>query len=1652
MEEIYDHIKIHYSEETNCVSFTSNANVALTYNYNNRFAMLKIPKRDMGEKVVNAGQYMLEEITKRVNSAIEKLDRNDEKYKDLFESLEQIEKATSNDELKEIIKRRFIFENGMDTSKIGMRRDVYYKSPTSRISKYSALNEEQLLEKNKIISRLTVLERTGIMKQVVKHKSNTSVISTIGGAFSSSEQIYYGDIEGENFTEISKEFINIIALLQQSKEKNPKQSETISKIENEIVTMSFNGYKITERDGKIFATNGENEISLGDSSFPEFMAEENKPLSIKDAYEITGGRLEYSFAQDTVKKIFYLSKGTITARKFAEILDKLTGNNPEYKDVIESIKRNGIDIENEIINRRSKSKYKISEAVGIEIAKHEEGLIETIQNYSEEELQEIIESRSINGTKERLIENSLSKVQENPKISENEYYARAIFSMYKWEESGIRFTESQKETFIKKLQEKDIASIYEKIKNAGIDNEIVQRVLLNLIVSDKENVKEILDKIEKEDIRKEEIWQILEENSSLNELVSASQIEDYLEFYKVEGTDIKLKDYQKIAIDRSNEIYKTKKFASVILPTGTGKTFVAIAELMYMQKQIEKEIEEKVKKIKEQGILDRKTDEEIRKEVEKETNKKMLYLAPSNEILEQVKKYAEKYIHGSELGKSKDDILKEIFPNLELATYQSLLQKSNEELKSQKYRFIVLDELHRTGAEKWGEKLNTLLEAQSEDVKVMGITATPERDVDGKNMADEIALKLGYTEDEIENKSHVAMKMDLIDAIRLGIIVNPRVVECEYNLKYDNQRWEQLKAKIDQMEEGYEREEALKKYEALRKRVEHAKGIPELMKDSITKKDGRYILFISPNSKDGAIEDEEGNVKSKNGKDKIADAEKQIKEWLKLVDTEPEIYSMLGEYGDKKNSKQLESFEKSDSDHIKIMIVINKLNEGVHVIGVDGIIWQRALDEDSKILLLQQLGRCLYAIDEEGNIDENRPLVIDLPNNLTRVDLEKIINTYTETDDIELLNNVLYWMEEHGNILPDINSSSKEEARMAITLKRIQAKYLQYINDEGAINKLEDKKRQKIESILDLGSEIDLWDLKLKDKIKTKNGTNVNENGLDDIDFSIEGLVKDLTELENFVNEKEVSYLESKVNQLEKWCVEHFGTEEEPKVPRYEWRTPKGTRKENMTKEEEEEYKLSKAIERVKQTNASYIAYKREPESVLEPDKSLCKRLDKIEEIYGLSNLEKKVLKLEKWCIKHFGTMEEPKVPRYEWRIPRHLEKKYIKTQEDEEEEMLSWKIRNLKQSNPSYIAYKENPESVPEPDKSLCEKLDKIETIYGLSGLEKQVLKLEEWCIEHFGTIEEPKVPRYEWRMPRNIEKKNIKTQEDEEENKLATAIYGIKGTNALYQAYKENPESVLEPDKILCEKLDKMQDIYGVSDFEKQVLKLEEWCIEHFGTIEEPKVPRYEWRTPKVITKTNRKTEDDEQENKIACALGRLKRTNALYQAYKENPESAPEQDKNIFEKLDLIESVYDVSYLEKQVLKIEKWLKDKFGTEKEPKIPKHEWRMPKRIQKKNIKTKEDKEEYDMAMKIKDIKMKNPIYKSYKENPNAVSEGDRLLCEKLDMLEAIYGKGLSAEDIGKASYTATAKESEEAASLVQGLINELENSIDQPNIGDNN
>ena len=250
---------------------------------------------------------------------------------------------------------------------------------------------------------------------------------------------------------------------------------------------------------------------------------------------------------------------------------------------------------------------------------------------------------------------------------------------------------------------------------------------------------------------------------------------------------------------------------------------------------------------------------------------------------------------------------------------------------------------------------------------------------------------------------------------------------------------------------------------------------------------------------------------------------------------------MLGEYGDKKNAQQLEQFEKSTSEHTKIMIVMNKLNEGVHVEGINGIIWQRALDENSRILLLQQLGRSIHAPEEGEKInEEDRPVVIDLANNLTRVDIEKVINSYDEIDDVELLQNVIDWVNEHEGILPDINAGFREEARLASTLKRIQKKYIKYNKDEE-FEKLDEEKTEKIDAILELGSEIDLWDIKLPDKEKVGGveGRGTGEKN-SFYDFALNGIVK---EFANFVNEiEENDYVWNRKYNLLKGLLEAKGS------------------------------------------------------------------------------------------------------------------------------------------------------------------------------------------------------------------------------------------------------------------------------------------------------------------------------------------------------------------------------------------------------------------------------------------------------------------------------------------------------------------------------
>ena len=394
-------------------------------------------------------------------------------------------------------------------------------------------------------------------------------------------------------------------------------------------------------------------------------------------------------------------------------------------------------------------------------------------------------------------------------------------------------------------------------------------------------------------------------------------------------------------------------------------------------------------------------------------------------------------------------------------------------------------------------------------------------------MANEMAERLGYTNKEAVSGKHIAINMSLTNAIRMGLVVNPKLVSCAYSLKEDGSL-DRLKNKIEQIEDIKEKNEKLAQYETLRRNVENAEGIPEILQANV-KKGGKYIVFLPIVDE---LEDEDGNVIGrKKGKDKIADYEKQIAEYFKGSDIKPSFHSMLGEYGDKENARQLEEFQNSNTEETEFMLVMNKANEGLHLDKLDGMIWLRPLDENSRILYLQQLGRVIYSEDPNNPTkDEDRPVVIDLINNTLKVNWEDEI---TEQDDIQMLNLIINWVEGHNGILPNINSTDKEETGYARILKEIQDKYKGYLEDE--FDGLNEKQIEEIKEIIKLGTKIDLWQIELPEKLqRTGNG---ESNGKSSINrytapFEVTGLLKDFVDIENEVDENINSLLVQKFIEI----------------------------------------------------------------------------------------------------------------------------------------------------------------------------------------------------------------------------------------------------------------------------------------------------------------------------------------------------------------------------------------------------------------------------------------------------------------------------------------------------------------------------------------
>ena len=602
LEQVYDHIKMHYRKDTNCISLSSNSNVSISYGrgfYKDRYVMVKVPKKELGEKVINVGQYMLEEISKKVDEYISSIPDDS----GLLETISEIDNSKTAEEIRKAIETRYTTREPLDPSNAKTRKGITYRSPIARISSYQALNEEQALEKNKIIAKLTLLERVGGMEPLIPHTANNNLlVQTIGNAFSSLELIHYGDIEKDEIIDVQKEIVDIFALLQQVEGQDQK---IFKDLKREVVRFANEGRSI--------------EIPENSTLLSNYNARDN--ISIEEMYELTNGKVEYGQVNSVVKNMFYLAKSQSNARELAKLLNQIIGDNPKYRGIVQHIENNGFEIEPAIITRQSNRGVKLSESISLDLKGEEIELINKIKGLSEEEQIEIMKNGGLSDVR-NIMSSTFSNAKRDEKIDKEEYYAEAIFSLYDWQKIGIEeFTVAERNNLIQRIQNEYCVELYQKLEAQGIDSQDIPIVLLNMVTRRKDF--EITENDTSETIKAKRLEQydrMIAENrenlnqrsntSVLNQDLSIERIERFLGYYDVQGTGIQLRPYQQRATDRADEILQENRFASVILPTGGGKSFVALSQLMEHQ------------------------------------NEEMLYLAPQNEILEQMKDYVIKYIHG----------------------------------------------------------------------------------------------------------------------------------------------------------------------------------------------------------------------------------------------------------------------------------------------------------------------------------------------------------------------------------------------------------------------------------------------------------------------------------------------------------------------------------------------------------------------------------------------------------------------------------------------------------------------------------------------------------------------------------------------------------------------------------------------------------------------------------------------------------------------------------------------------------------------------------------------------------------------------------------------------------------------------------------------
>ena len=516
-----------------------------------------------------------------------------------------------------------------------------------------------------------------------------------------------------------------------------------------------------------------------------------------------------------------------------------------------------------------------------------------------------------------------------------------------------------------------------------------------------------------------------------------------------ENSKLKLLPHQNEAYQAAVKKLEEKRKAAIISPTGTGKSFVALEYIL------------------------------------QHPDERVLFLSPRRAIANQMYEYIVRYIGGdtryieeiqkeygtgNNPGESLKLAARSYIPNIECMLYQMISaygerQSVDKILNSLKPTMIIVDEMHHLKTKtiraiagsnvveddeeyeeefsnrierenKWGKKFEKFLE-DNPQAKLLGLSATPIRH-DGANVVERIF------------KDAVASQKSLLEAMEEGIIYPPKYVVPDF-VREDE--LETLLEKIEQAE-GARKEELKAEYDELALKSANAPGIPQLMEENISEKDGKYIIFCKDIS---------------DMKEKMANA----KEWFGKIDEEPEIYGISSQ--DNTSAEQLQSFNNSKSSHLKLMYCVGMIDEGVHLNNVSGVIL--ATKTESRPVYTQRVGRCI-----SSKKNGKQAIVIDLVNNNEILSNKEEVEYGYEINDIEALQQLIDWINNKNNgKLPEYSAEkSQKEKTMARRMARINNKYIKYAQNQEMIKQLDKEEQDKIQDIIELGNTIGLFSKAIK--------------------------------------------------------------------------------------------------------------------------------------------------------------------------------------------------------------------------------------------------------------------------------------------------------------------------------------------------------------------------------------------------------------------------------------------------------------------------------------------------------------------------------------------------------------------------------------------